>query len=419
MTLELIDAPSPASLPVNSSREITACSLSESTDPNLIAEWQVLFHGDRSASVWQHPRSVLTECEHLAKSRCEPVLIADRCGAELLGGAILLPKTIRTNQAGGIGPGWKLHGYRLVGGRFLQRDETPSDSERLLAAVLDAVQSRNADFLLIEDLDQTSPLWLQIGETTPRGWKLFVPNGYQARLRIQFPEHGPDYWQQFSKKTLSTFRRKLKKFGETRLERITRADQVPGFLAAAREISLQTWQTRMLGLRIRNTDAERAGMSALAEAGMLRSYLWYSDNEPAAFCVGNQTHGVFNYEEVGYATKFARFSPGQMLVVQMLEDLLACETPQWFDFGGGDAEYKRMFANRTSTSGTVWLTPPSLRARASLGWIQLCRTAKQSVRHAVTKLGLATRVRQWIRYGGAKPSADETKTNKSDEENES
>jgi CelD/BcsL family acetyltransferase involved in cellulose biosynthesis len=219
-------------------------------------------------------------------------------------------------------------------------------------------------------------------------------------LRIRFPEQGLDYWNQFSKKTLSTFRRKLKKFGDARLERITQPEQVREFLALAHEISRQTWQSRRLGLRIRNNDAERASLSALADAGLLRSYLWFANGEPAAFCVGNQAQGVFNYEEVGYATKFAKFSPGQMLVVQLIEDLLAHDRPEWFDFGGGDADYKRMFANHTSESGTVWVTPPTWKARASLGWIQCGRTLKQTARRTIATLGLATRVRQWIRYGG-------------------
>jgi hypothetical protein len=359
-----------------------------------------LFDKDLQAAAWQHPRSLMAECGHLPESPLWPVFIACRRGEDLVGAAILLPKTIRTNQAGGIGPGWKLHGYRLVGGRFLNAEQSPRVEEALWSATLETVGGRRLDFLLIEDVDQESPIAEQIARSSPPGWATFIPNGRQARLRIRFPDHDSDYWCQFSRKTLSTFRRKLKKFGTTRLERITHADQVPEFLAKAHEISRQTWQTRTLGLRIRNSDAERASLSALADAGLLRSYLWSSNGEPAAFCVGNQAHGVFHYEEVGYATRFARFSPGQMLVVQMIEDLLAHDRPAWFDFGGGDAEYKRMFANHVSESGTVWLAPPAWKARASLGWIHWCRTLKQVARQTLASLGLGTRIRQWIRYGG-------------------
>lgn len=378
-------------------RRHTLCSTRDST---LLAEWRMLFTQDEHASAWQHPQSVLAECAQQSASRRPPAFIGCYESENLVGAAVLLPKSIRTNQAGAFGLGWKLDGYRLVGGRMLNIAQTPNVDRDVWRETLKFVRQQSADFLLIEDLDHESPLAQQVHQELPRDWRLFVPNGQQARLRIQFLESGDGYWDQFSKKTLSTFRRKLKKFGETRLERITHADQVSEFLARAHDISKQTWQSRQLGLRVKNNDAERASLTALAEAGLLRSYLWHYHGEPAAFCLGNQAHGTFHYEEVGYATKFARFSPGQMLVVQMIEDLLAHDRPQCFDFGGGDADYKRMFANHTSESGTVWVTPPTWKARGSLAWIQACRGMKQAARRAISTLGFATRVRQWIRYGG-------------------
>lgn len=371
-------------------------------------EWRTLFDQDAAAYSLQHPDFVLAECAHLAKSRLTPLLVQCRRGDELAGVALLLPKSVSTGKAGGVGPGWMLTGYRLAGGRWLNAGASHEVDHRLFAAALEAVRAQRADFLMIEDLDHASPLWSRLQDDLPARWSWFAPQGCQPRLRIQFPEDENTYWDQFSKRTLSGFRRKMKKLGEARLERIAAADQVPAFLAAAHQISVQTWQTRHLGLRVRNNDAERETMSALANAGLLRSYLLRVQGEPAAFCVGNQAHGVFHYEEVGYATKFAQFSPGQILVVQIIEDLLAHDRADWFDFGGGDAGYKQQFANHISTSGTVWLTPPSLKAQASLRWIQTGRGARQMVRRMVTGLGLATRARQWIRYGGWRPAVAET-----------
>jgi CelD/BcsL family acetyltransferase involved in cellulose biosynthesis len=401
MSVELADRPvaSPTPAPLAKS-SVATHALSTGVYDRLIPEWLALFERDAQASAWQHPRVVMAECRCLPLASREPLLIGCRREEELTGAAILLPKSIGTRQAGALGPGWNLNGYRLVGSRLMNAKRSATTDDELWRATLDAVSRQDADFLLIEDLDQCSPLTERLRDTLPAGWKAFVPNGWQARLRIRFPEDGHGYWDQFSKKTLATFRRKLKKFGATRLERITHADQVPDFLAKAHDISRQTWQSRRLGLRIRNSDAERSSLTALADAGLLRSYLWYSNGEPAAFCLGNQAHGVFNYEEVGYATRFARFSPGQMLIVQMINDLLDHDRPVWFDFGGGDADYKRMFANHLSDSGTVWLTPPTWKACVSLCWIQSGRTLTQTIRRTMATLGLATRVRQWIRYGG-------------------
>src|SRR5581483_7315650 len=108
---------------------------------------------------------------------------------------------------------------------------------------------------------------------------------------IKLPSRKDDYWNGFSKKTLSTMRRKLKKFGETRLERITAVTQIARFLEIAHEISKQTWQSRQFGLRVRNDAAELELLSVLAQHRLLRCYLWFSNDEPVAFLIGNQDKG--------------------------------------------------------------------------------------------------------------------------------
>jgi len=76
---------------------------------------------------------------------------------------------------------------------------------------------------------------------------------------------------------------------------------------------------------------------------------------------------------------------------------LSHDPPQTFDFGGGDAEYKRQFANHESRSGTVWLVPPTWRAGLTLTYLKGCRQLKAAARAIVHACGLATKARQWIR----------------------
>ncbi|HUQ68257.1 MAG TPA: GNAT family N-acetyltransferase, partial [Planctomycetaceae bacterium] len=213
------------------------------------------------------------------------------------------------------------------------------------------------------------------------------------------------YWSKFSGKTRSTFRRKLKKFGTTRLDRITEIDQVSSFLAAAHKISHQTWQTRQFGLRVRNDDCELEQFTTLARLGLLRCYLWHVNDEPIAFTIGNQDHGCFHYEEVGYVTAHARNSPGQMMLLQMIDDLILHERPEWFDFGGGDANYKQLFSTHESESGTVWLFPPTVSNHLTVPYLRGCHAVRHVARRWIGDAGLTSRFRQWIRYGGRKPTA--------------
>ena len=375
-------------------------------------DWQRLFDCDPHPSPLQHVDYVLAELDGArTSSKLEPVLLRAGSDSECNALGILVPKAIRSGQVGGIGPDWMLHGLRLAGGRFLAEHESYESQSVLLAAATRHCQSVGADFLLIEDLDEYSPLFGALSSEAVHGCRVFATHEVQPRWRIHFPPTADEYWQSFSSRSFSKFRRSLKKFGNVRLERITNLEQVPDFLRAAHEISQQSWQSRQFGLRIRNDEAELRQMSILAQHGFLRSYLWWIEDRPAAFAICNQHRGCFRYEEIAYCHEFAQFSPGRVMLQQIVEDLLRHDPPQTFDFGGGDAEYKRQFANRESRSGTVWLVPPTWRAGLTLAYLKGCRRLRAAARSVVNTCGLATKARQWIRrrsteVSSARPSQE-------------
>ncbi len=309
---------------------------------------------------------------------------------------ILAAKNMTLRQAGGFGPNLGLRGYRLVGNRLLgQADE--SLTRQMLAACATFAREHHATYLLIEDLERDDPLFDAAESLNREGFRLFSPTGIQERLKIEFPPTPADYWAKFSSKTRNTFKRKQKKIGTTRLVRVTEPGQIAEFLETAHTISQRTWQSEQLGLRIHNSSKELRFFTFLATQQSLRSYLLYVDEQPAAFLFGTQHKGLFSYEEVGYDRVFSDRSPGQVLLLQVLEDLLKDNPPRVFDFGGGTADYKQLFATKTSTSGSVWLVPPGLRPQLCLAYLRGCRWANRSARAIANKLGATTLLRQLIR----------------------
>lgn len=364
-------------------------------------DWQSLCDRDAGASPLQHADYVLAELDGLrTSSKLEPVLVRAGTDSECGALGILIPKDIRSGQVGSLGPSWTLRGLRLAGGRFLSAYESYESQSSLLAAATRHCQSVGADFLQIEDLDEQTSLFAAVRNEAAHGCRVFATHEVQPRWRIQFPATADEYWQGFSSRSLSKFRRSLKKFGNVRLERVSTLEQLPEFLRAAHDISQLSWQSRQFGLRIHNNEAELRLMSVLAQHGFLRSYLWWIEGRPAAFAICNQYHGCFRYEEIAYCQEFAQHSPGRVMLHQIVDDLLRHDPPQMFDFGGGDAEYKRQFANLGSRSGTVWLVPPTWRAGLSLAYLQGCRRLRSTARNVVHACGLATKARQWIRRRG-------------------
>lgn len=362
--------------------------------------WCELFDLDPDARLTQHPDLLFAEQSNGV------VLCSAAQAGQIVALGILAPKIMPMRRAGGFAFNTLVHGFRLVGNRLLgSADETLT--RRMLAACAKFVREQHATFLLIEDLERHEPLFAAAESLQRDGFRLFSPTGIQERLKIEFPPNPADYWSKFSSKTRNTFRRKQKKIGTTRLVRITRPDQIPEFLDSAHTISRRTWQSDKLGLRIHNNESELRFFTALATQQSLRSYLLFVDDKPAAFLVGTQHKGLFNYEEVGYDRDFADRSPGQVLLLQVLEDLLSDQPPRVFDFGGGTADYKQLFATTTSQSGSLWLVPPGVWPQLCLAYLRGCRWLDRTVRFVVKKLGATTLLRQLIRGKLANSPASE------------
>ena len=343
-------------------------------------DWRKSFESDPRATPLQHPDLVLSELETTSgESTQKPVLVRGGIGRGKNGCAILIPKTIRTSQLGGVGPDWKLQGLRLAGGRILGNAESAELQNSILKTAASYATKSSADFLLIEDLDESTPLFDAVYDHSAHECLLFVTHDFQRRHYIDFPATEAQYADSISNHSRKLFRRALKKCPNAHLERITAVNQIPDFLDTAHEISRHSWQSNQFGMRIRNDEKELRLLTSLAVNGLLRSYVFRIDGIPVAFAVGNQHGHSFRYEETAFNPEFRQFSPGRTMLQLIIEDLLRHDSPKTFDFGFGDAEYKQQFANRESRSGTLWLVPPGLRARLALAHLNVCRQFRSAV----------------------------------------
>lgn len=371
------------------------------------SEWLEQFERDPGALIFHHPDYTAAELPHLPASRLPALILVCRRHGQAVGIGALLPKVSRSRYVGGVGPNLKLHGYRLVGNRFLYNGDEAVHA-RLLAAATHEVTRNGARYLLIEDVDQDSSL-LQLAQSyQSRGYSIYSPTSFQVRLKINLPRTGAEYFGKFSSKTRNTFKRKEKKLGDIRVVRCSTVDQVADFLRDAHQISVNTWQTEQFGLRVKNDESDLAQFTFLASQGALRSYLLYQGETPMAFIIGNQHAGLYRYEEVGFDRKYHALSPGQVLLLKVLDDMFQDNPPECFDFGMGDADYKRLLANVETTAGNIWLVPPGLRGRSLVAFLHGSRSIRQCGRQLIKVLGWYRKLRQKSRLGKAATPAANT-----------
>lgn len=359
--------------------------------PQVRDDWRRLFERCPGADISLHPDVAL------AAASPPPAVVARRDRDAFDAALVLARRRVRL----AAGPGSQilsLRGVQVVGEQLLCDG---GDGADLLADEATALlRSGAADCLLFEDVEVGSPLWERLHTLGDAEARVYHPRPPQAHWRIRFADRGGDpdlYWRsQFSGRSRQTLRRKLRRF-EHNVVRYTRRGDVGALLRQANQVSRQSWQSRRLGLRIRNDDAERRRLEALADHDALRAYVLEHAGRPAAFLMGVQSRDRFLYDEVGFDSALRGGSPGTVLLVRTIEDLLRDRTPAVLDFGTGDGVHKRQFGNVRTESGPVVVVAPGLWPSLMLQLGRAHRRLDQGARSILHRTGLYEAARSLYR----------------------
>ncbi|RMD63020.1 MAG: GNAT family N-acetyltransferase [Planctomycetota bacterium] len=173
--------------------------------------------------------------------------------------------------------------------------------------------------------------------------------------------------------------------GPTTFKRVETTAAVDDFVKRAAQVAARSWQAR-IGAAFADTPLWRSGLTCEATHGRLRAYLLEAGGRPVAYQIGAVHDGVYFLEVVGYDPDFARHSPGRLLLVKTLDDLER-EGVGVFDFGFGDASYKRIYATGARQEALVSLFGPGLRPR--MAWLSSAagERLRRGAREAAAKRG--------------------------------
>ena len=169
------------------------------------------------------------------------------------------------------------------------------------------------------------------------------------RWLIKLPRTFDEYLAQLSSNQRQGVKRKIRKLEhELKWEfRIFhRPEEVEAFLRDSETISRLTYQWNV-GDRLCNDEATRRLYVRRATSGHLRCYIMYAEGKPCAFLRGELLDDIYYYETPGYDPRYSKLSPGLVLLMWTIRDLIEQTSCKIFDFGlGGDAfGYKSKFGN--------------------------------------------------------------------------
>ncbi|WP_419810157.1 GNAT family N-acetyltransferase [Sphingomonas sp.] len=138
-------------------------------------------------------------------------------------------------------------------------------------------------------------------------------------------------------------RRKARRLGVHEVRRYRTPDEIAAFHAAARALSVSTYQERLLD---EGLPADAAPLLRLAAADGARAWLLRVDDTPVAYLCCTADRDTLRYEHVGYDPAWSQLSPGAVLQGEALGDLFADRFAR-FDFTEGDGQHKRRFATNS------------------------------------------------------------------------
>ncbi len=207
------------------------------------------------------------------------------------------------------------------------------------------IEASDFDLIDLGEVFIDSPLYRAV-KSLPGivAWRIIRRS--QIRWLIDLPGSFDEYLSMLGSETrrhANRYSRKIEKEApEFRV--IHRPEDALDFLRDAEQISRLTYQWN-LGYGVRNDKHTQDRFVRLAKAGMLRGYLLHIQGKPCAFAWGELNLGKFLYQAIGYDPQFGKLSPGVVLYMQLIRDLIENADCRLFDFGaGGEDGYKSRLA---------------------------------------------------------------------------
>jgi hypothetical protein len=249
---------------------------------------------------------------------------------------------------------------------------------------------------------------LPIRDDLPRlsavdGFLRYVPLQYQhgyIDLRTSFA----DYQRRFSPKTRQTIQRKVRRYTEHCGGRLTwRTFRAPGemreFVRQARTISKRTYQERLAGAGLPDSESFVAGAEARAAHNQVRGYILFDGELPVSYMYCPIEDGVVMYGHLGFDPSYFDWSVGTILLWLAIEQLYEEQTFHYFDFTEGQSEHKRRFATHHRRCANVLLLRPSARNLALvLGQCAIDALSTCAAR-TLDRFNLRIKIRRLLRVG--------------------
>ena len=202
-----------------------------------------------------------------------------------------------------------------------------------------------------------------------------------------------DYLAGFSGKSRSTLKRKVRKLadvsgGTLDLRSYRSPDEVEEFYRYARAVSAKTYQEKLLDAGLPEGEEALAGMRELAGRDAMRGWVLFLAGQPISYLYAPAEGSTLIYAYLGYDPEHSAISPGTVLQLEAMRELMEEGRFTLFDFTEGEGQHKRQFGTGTLDCVDLLLVRPTLGNLATAHLLNGFDGGIEIAKKLVTKAGL-------------------------------
>lgn len=305
----------------------------------------------------------------------------------------------------GHAPIWTpaLHVCQVSYGGLIVDPSDPLAACQVRRCMEQMLKHRLVDAVRVRHLDRQSMLHDDVTSGFDGAWPVAARPETHWFARLIDPATGEAVVRN-SAKTRSSLRRLDRRLvaafdGDVEMHSLTDIESVDEIIAAASEIGRHSYQWR-LGVGVRDTPKWRSRLEITASEGRLRAFILRAHGQPIAYSIGDVYETTCISVAMAFDHRHRALSPGKILLCRVFEALIE-EGIHRFDFGFGDAEYKRLHGTDSRKEDTVMLFGRGSRARLSYIIHSTVNRLNEFLQASLARVNMLTRVKQRNRQGRA------------------
>jgi hypothetical protein len=249
----------------------------------------------------------------------------------------------------------KTHYLEIMYGGILG-DQSPNVCKDIIIFIKKVLAREKLNYTLFKELDITSVMYKELkssGNILSTS-KFEIPNPH---ISMDIPDTFEKFMEGQTSKRRHEARRYAKRFEKEfgdKYEIILFRDlkDIDKIMKDVLEIAAKTYQYK-LGVTIIDDNETRRRFNYELQNKRLMVWIMYIESKPVAYWI------VLHYKETilgsstGYLQEYNRFRPGLYLFLEMIKYLCKIENIKKFDFGFGDAQYKREFGGYINIESNI------------------------------------------------------------------